>query len=49
VGVIDFNYLSGKQYETVIKGLRVASAVQSEPFHFKSTYKMADHGSSVNG
>jgi hypothetical protein len=47
--VIDFEFLRGHQNETVITELCVASASAGETVRFKSPYKMADHGSSVNG
>jgi len=47
--VIDFEFLRGRQNETVVKELSVASGSAAEMFRFKSPYKMADHGSSENG
>ena len=47
--VIDFEFFQGRQNETVVKELCVASATASETFRFKSPYKMAEHGSSENG
>jgi hypothetical protein len=47
--VIDYEFLRGRQNETVVKELCVAGAAASETFRFKSPYKMADHGSSENG
>jgi len=47
--VIDYEFLRGRQNETVVKELSVASANAAETFLFKSPYKMADHGSSENG
>jgi hypothetical protein len=47
--VIDYEFLRGRQNETIVKELCVASATASETFRFKSPYKMADHGSSENG
>jgi len=47
--VIDYEFLRGRQNETVVKELCVASATASETIHFKPPYKMADHGSSENG
>jgi len=47
--VIDFEFLRGRQNETVVKELCVDSATASEMFRFKSPYKMAYHGSSENG
>ena len=38
-----------RQNETVVKELCVDSAAAFETFRFKNPYKMADHGSSVNG
>jgi hypothetical protein len=49
MAVIDFEFLRGRQNETVVKELRLASATASVTFRFKSPYKMADHGSSENG
>jgi len=47
--VIDYEFLQGRQNETVVKELCVASTAVSETFPFKSPYKMADHGSIGNG
>ena len=47
--VIDFEFLRGRQTETVVKELCVSSATASETFRFNGPYKMADHGSSENG
>jgi len=47
--VTDYEFLRGRQNETVVKELFVASANAAETFRFKSPYKMADHGSSENG
>jgi len=47
--VIDYELWRVQQNETVINKLWVASATASKTFRFKSTYKMADHGSSENG
>jgi len=44
--VIVYELLRGRQNETVVKELCVASAAVSETFRFKPPYKMADHGSS---
>ena len=46
--VIDFEFFRGRQNETVVKEMCVASATASETFRFKSSYKMADHGASEN-
>jgi len=46
--VIDYAFLRGRQNETVVKELCVASAAASETFRFKPPYKMADHGSTEN-
>jgi hypothetical protein len=46
--VIDFQFLRGRQNETVVKELCVASATASDTFRFKSPYNLADHGSSEN-
>ena len=48
-GLIDYEFLRGRQNETVVKELCVISAEASETLRFKSPYKMADHGSSDNG
>jgi hypothetical protein len=47
--VIDFELLRGRQNETVVKELCIASVTASETFRFKYPYKMADYGSSENG
>jgi hypothetical protein len=47
--VTDFGFLRVKQNETVVKDLCVASATTYKKFRLKSSYKMSDHGSSVNG
>jgi len=47
--VIDYEFLRGRQNETVVKELCVASAIASETFRFNPRYKMADHGSIENG
>jgi len=47
--LIGFEFLRGRQNETVVKELYIASSKASETFRFKSPYKMADHGSSENG
>jgi len=47
--VIDYEFLRGRQNETVVKELCVASDAASETFRFKPHYKMADHGSIENG
>jgi hypothetical protein len=47
--VIDFEFLRGRQNDTVVKELCIASSTASETFRFKSPYKVADHGSSENG
>ena len=47
--VIGNEFLRGRQNETFVKELCVASAAVSQTFRFKSPYKMADHGSSQNG
>jgi len=46
--VIDYEFLQGRQNETVVKELCVVSSAASETFSFKSPYKVADHGSSEN-
>jgi len=47
--VIDYDFLRGRQNETVVNELCVASAAAYEIFRFKSPYKIADHGSTENG
>ena len=47
--MIDYEFLRGRQNETVVKGLGVAGAAASETFRFKSPYKMADHCLTGNG
>ena len=47
--VIDFEFLRGRQNETVVNELRIGSATFSDTFWYKSHYKMADPGSSENG
>jgi len=47
--VNDFVFLRGRQNETFVKELCVASATAGETFQFKSPYMMADHGSSEKG
>ena len=47
--IIDFEFLRGRQNETVVKELCIASVTASETFRFKYPYKMADYGSSDNG
>ena len=47
--LIDYEFLSGRQNETVVKELCVASAVASETFRSKLPYKMANHGSTEDG
>jgi hypothetical protein len=46
--VIDFEFLRGRQNETVVKEQCIASSTASEKFRFKNPYKMADRGSSEN-
>jgi len=47
--VTDFEFLRGRQNETVVKELCIVSATASETFRFNSPYKMANYGSYVNG
>jgi len=47
--LIDYEFFWGRQNETVVKELCVASAIVSETFRFKPPYKMADHRSIENG
>jgi len=46
--VIDYEFLQGRQNESVVKELCVASAAASETFRFKPPYNMPDHGSTEN-
>ena len=46
---IDYESLRGRQKETIVKEICVASAIASETFRFKPPHKMADHGSIENG
>jgi len=46
--VIDYEFLRGRQNETVVKERCVASVAAFETFLFEPPYKMADHGSSEN-
>jgi len=47
--VIEYKSLRGRQNETVVKELCLASAAAFEMFRFKNPYKMADLGSSEDG
>ena len=47
--VIVYELLRGRQNETVVKELCVASAAASETSRFKPLYKMDDQGSTGNG
>ena len=47
--MINYEFLRGRQNETVVKEFSVASADASETFRFMSPYKMVDHGSSEKG
>jgi len=47
--VIDYEFLRGRQNETVVKELCVASAIASETFRYKPPYKMPHHASIENG
>ena len=47
--VIDFEFLRGRQKETVVKELCVPRSTAGETFRFNSSYKIADHGSSESG
>ena len=47
--VIEFEFLRGRQNETVVKELCVTSATAIWTFRFKNPYMMAVHGSSVYG
>jgi len=47
--IIDYEFLRGRQNETVVKELCVSSAITSETFRFKPPYKMADHGTIEKG
>ena len=46
--VVDFEFLRGRQNDTVVKELSVDSANAVKKFRFKRPYKMADHGTSEN-
>ena len=46
--MIDYEFLRGRQNETVIKELCVASATAGETFRYKDPYNLAVHGSSEN-
>ena len=46
--MINYDFQQGRQNETFVKELCVASAATYETFRLKSPYKMADHGSSEN-
>jgi len=47
--VVDFEFLRGRQNDTVVKELSVDSANAAKTFRFKRPHKMADHGSSEYG
>jgi len=47
--VIDYEFLSWRQNQTVVKELSVSSAAASEEFRSKSPYKMADQCLLENG
>ena len=47
--VIDYQFLWGRQNETVVKELCVSSAAASKNVPFQAPYKMADHCSTKNG
>jgi len=47
--VIHYEFLRGRQNETVFKNLLVASAAASEVFLFKSPYKVEGHDSKGKG
>jgi len=47
--VIDYEFLRGRQNETVVKDLCVAGGAASETFRLKNPYKVADHGSIDSG
>jgi len=47
--VIYYVFLRWRQNETVVKEIWVGSVAASEMLHFMPPYKMADHGSTVNG
>ena len=46
--VMDYEFLRGRQNETVVKELCVTSAA-TETFRFKPPYKLVDHGLTENG
>jgi len=45
--VINYEFLRGRQNESVVKVLCLASAAASETFCFRPSYKIACHGSTV--
>ena len=47
--LIDYYFLRGRQNETVVKELCVASATARDTFRLKIPYEMAGHGSWENG
>jgi len=47
--VIDYEFLRGRQNETAVKELCVASTAAFETFCFKPPYKMEVRGSTENG
>jgi len=49
VALIDYEFLRGRQNETFVKEICVATAIASETFRFKPPYKMADHWSIESG
>ena len=47
--VIDLEFLRGRQNETVVKELCIASATASQTSRFERPYMLADYASSENG
>ena len=47
--VVDYEYLTGSQNETVVKELSIAGENVLETFHFQSPYAMRPHGDQENG
>jgi hypothetical protein len=47
--VVDYEYLTGSQNETVIKELSIAGENVLETWHFQRPYAMRPHGDEENG
>ena len=47
--IVDYEYLTGSQNETVIKDLSIANENVFETFHFQSPYAMRPRGDEENG